>query len=66
MSHHIGTLIDNSILIAAGLFMVFVSPNALGKNFAPAEAAKRVKLLRICGVIIVICGVILFISMFFT
>ena len=65
MNQHIGALLDKVFFIGFGLFMLFVSPKVLGKNLAPEEVRKRLKILRICGVLSIICGVASFILMWF-
>jgi hypothetical protein len=57
MSQHIGALLDKFFLITFGLFALLVRPGFLWKGGTPEETKKRLKILRICGVLALMGGV---------
>jgi hypothetical protein len=62
-NQQIGALLDKAFFIGAGLFMLFVSPKILRKNMAAEEKIRVLKILRICGIGLILCGIISFILM---
>jgi hypothetical protein len=64
-TQHIGAFLDKVLFIGLGLFMLFVRPKLLWKNPSPEELKKKLKILRICGIILISCGVGSFLLMLF-
>lgn len=57
MNQHIGAWLDKLFFIGFGLYLLFVSPKFLGKNLSPEQTKKRLKIIRICGIIMILCGI---------
>jgi hypothetical protein len=62
-NQHIGAIFDKVLFIVLGIFGLIVKPKFLGKNLGPEETKKRLKIVRICGVILILCGIGSFILM---
>ncbi|HLX72035.1 MAG TPA: hypothetical protein VKV04_20660 [Verrucomicrobiae bacterium] len=59
MSQHTGALLDKLFMIGAGLFALLAPPSLFLKKGDSQEAiSKRVKTMRICGVLMTFIGII--------
>jgi hypothetical protein len=54
---HIGAWLDKLFFVGFGLYALFASPKRLGKNLSPEETTKRLKIVRICGIVMILCGI---------
>ncbi len=54
---HIGAWLDKLFIIGFGLFALIISPRVVGKNLSAGEAKKRIRILRACGIVMILCGI---------
>ena len=59
MSQHVGAILDKLLLIGFGLFASLAPQRFVSKSSDSEEAKKRILIVRVCGTLALICGVVL-------